>query len=135
MNSTKQNSTGPFDLGSENPDRSRSATNSPVNRESTDVAPPPPFLPFQSRLRREDREREGLSSVPEEINFPREASHSFVFFFVFFFKHMYIQHIYTMYITNIFTICTYLHIYNIPSILGLVVHLLGSHHRSQVEKL
>ena len=48
---------------------------------------------------------------------------------------MYIQHIYIMYISNIFTICTYLHIYNIPSLLGLVVHLLGSHYRSQVEKL
>ena len=40
-----------------------------------------------------------------------------------------------MYIFNIFTICTYLHIYNISSLLGLVVHLLGSHYRSQVEKL
>ena len=27
---------------------------------------------------------------------------------------MYIQHIYTMYISNIFTICTYLHIYKHP---------------------
>ena len=109
------NSTGPFDLGSENPDRSRSATNSPVNRESTDVAPPF-FLSFQSRFEKGKIEREGLSSVPEEIKFPREASQ--FFFFVFF-----------------FTICTYLHIYNIPSLLGLVVHLLGSHYRSQVEKL
>ena len=121
MNSTKQNSTGPFDLGSENPDRSRSATNSPVNRESTDVAPPPPppplFLSFQSWFEKGKIEREGLSSVPEEINFPREASHSSFFFFFF------------------LTICTYLHIYNIPSRLGLVVHLLGSHYRSQVEKL
>ena len=81
MNS-KQNCTGPFDLGSENPDRSRSATNSPVNRESTDVAPPL-FLSIQSRFEKGKIEREGLSSVPEEINFPREASHSFFFCFFF----------------------------------------------------
>ena len=50
---------------------------------------------------------------------------------------MYIETIYTMYISGIFTVCTYmyLHIYNISSLLGLVVHLLGSHYRSQVEKL
>ena len=53
-----------------------------------------------------ERERWGPSSVPEETNFPREASHSF--FFCFFFKYMYIQHIYIMYISNIYTICTYI---------------------------
>ena len=35
----------------------------------------------------------------------------FVFFCFFLKKHMYNQHIYIMYISNIFTICTYLHIY------------------------
>ena len=42
-------------------------------------------------------EREGLSSVPEEINFPREASHSFFlfFFFVFFLFFFYNMYIFT----------------------------------------
>ena len=52
------------------------------------LPPPPFFLSFQSRFEKGKIEREGLSSVPEEINFPREASHSFFLFF--FFVNMYI---------------------------------------------
>ena len=52
--------------------------------------PHPFFLSFQSRFEKGKIEREGLSSVPEERNFPREASHRFLVFFFFFFYNMYI---------------------------------------------
>ena len=76
------------------------------------MLPPPFFLSFQSRFEKGKIER-GAEFSPGRNKLPKGSKSQFFFF----------------------TICTYLHIYNIPSLLGLVVHLLGSHYRSQVEKL
>ena len=76
----------------------------------------PPSFP-RPALRKRKR---GMSLVPQELNFSREASHSFGVFF----KLMY-------YIQGINNIYIYVHI----SFLGLVVDLLGSHHWTQMEKL
>ena len=56
--------------------------------------------PFPSPALRKGKR--GISSVPQEINFPREASHSLFFFEIFFILMYYIQGIYTIYI------CTHL---------------------------
>ena len=60
---------------------------------------PPPFsFPPSDGLWRGEREREGLSSVPEEITSQRKQVTFFFFFFFFCF----------IYVQNLFTLCTYL---------------------------
>ena len=88
----------------------------PTNRlpGSLPTLPPPFSFPPRVGLRRE-REREGGAEFsPRRNKLPKGSKSQFFggfFCFVFFLNICTFQHIYTMYISRIFTICTYLHIY------------------------
>ena len=82
-----------------------------VTRKYTDVAPPPFPRPALRKRKR------GISSLPEEINFPKGSKSQFFFFF-FFFE---IDFFYILMYTSHFW--------------GLVMDLLSSHHWTQMEKL